>query len=108
MHDTELSEEAIRSVVLDPAFPWARVAGNRKVRTVFVKDAVEFAEQRLGARTGVEAALDQFVTSAGGRRFKLTDPWAGLGNVFRRLAGREPRAPQYLWEVPDDALSRGP
>jgi hypothetical protein len=91
---------AVQALFDDPACPWTTVLANRGRRSVYVDDFLRFANERSGPQPHIEQAVDSFVERVGGRRVKITDPWASLANVFRRLAGRRPTAATELWELP--------
>ncbi len=98
------SAEDLKALLGDPGCPWATVLRSHDERAVRVEDLLLFARSRGLSTTGLEARMDRFVRSIGGRRDQVLDPWSALSNLLRRLTGRLPSPPLELWWVPERFL----
>ena len=95
----EPTEARIAALLADPDGPATDVdrAGERHV---FVDPFVAFAASRGVDRAQVEAVTDAYVTRVGGRRERVRDPIAAVGDLARRVRGKPPRERMQVWTIP--------
>ncbi len=96
--------EDLEALLRDPGCPWATVLRGKDERAVRVEGFISFARSRGLPTSGLEARMDRFVRSIGGRRERVLDLWSALPNLLRRLTGRLPSPPLELWWVPESFL----
>ena len=98
-----IPQHELAALLGDDDCPWATLARSKDTRAIMVDDAVRFVQSRTGAGPSVEAQLDNFVRSVGGRRVKVIDPWRYLARLLPKSL-RGPEDSGDVYEIPRSAL----